>query len=194
LRRTSIGRRAPELVRLLGKGALGGGRRAGAEVDRNSVHVDREPVQHPVFPGYLATQSLSSINGVAKQLIRVLGKPIVSGLDVASNPYFLVASCRRRTFPKPISQSVSDPTGMKVAIRDHQKVKWQGETVFGEPIESRVQINLVELLVLRLCHERVTFSGLFEQLMELVIGGESAFADVRKVSGKLIGKEPFLAM
>ena len=51
-----------------------------------------------------------------------------------------------------------------------------------EPIESRLQISLVELLVLRLCHKRVTFSGLFEQLMELLIGGESAFADVWKVS------------
>ena len=71
---------------------------------------------------------------------------------------------------------------MKVAIRDHQKGEWQRETVFGEPFESRLQISLVELLVLRLCHERVTFSGVFEQLMELLIGGESAFADVRKLS------------
>jgi hypothetical protein len=41
---------------------------------------------------------------------------------------------------------------------------------------------LFELLVLRFCHERITFSGRFEQLMELLIGGQSAFADLWKVS------------
>ena len=92
---------------------------------RDSINVDREPVQHPVCPGYLVTESLSSIDGVAKQFVRVVGKPIVSGLDVASNPYFLVAACRGRALPKLISQSISDPTGIKVTIGDHKKRKRQ---------------------------------------------------------------------
>jgi hypothetical protein len=66
-------------------------------------------------------------------------KPVVLGFDVASDPCFLITSFCRRTFLELTPQSFSDPTRMKVAIRDHQKGKWQRKTVFREPIESRLQ-------------------------------------------------------
>ena len=146
------------------------------------MDVDWESVQYPVFPGYLVTKTLSPVNGITEQLVGMVKKPVVPGFDVASDPCFLITSFGRRTFLEFAPESFSDPTRMKVAIRDDQKGEWQRETVFGEPIESRLQISFVELLVLCLCHPRITFSGLFKQLMELLIGGQSAFADLWKVN------------
>jgi hypothetical protein len=61
-------------------------------------------------------------------------KPVVPGFNVASDRCFLITSFGRRTFLEFAPESFSDPTRMKVAIRDYQKGEWQRETVFGEPI------------------------------------------------------------
>lgn len=90
-------------------------------MDRNSVHVYWKPVQHPVFPVDLVLKALRSVNGVAKDLVRVVGKPTVPNLDVASDPCFLIASFNWRDFRELIAQSLSNLTRMKVTIRYHQK-------------------------------------------------------------------------